>query len=149
MFVAQWDCGKNLAWLFAYNHTTTNLEFQYSETGISPDFVQKTVSWTKDSNWNHFAVVRAGSNIKFFVGGNQVGTDKNIGSVSFFNSAVELEIGTLGSGLTLFDGNIDEFRISKGIARWTSNFTPPISEYTSAPPPPDGTIIFRRRIEGE
>jgi hypothetical protein len=28
-------------------------------------------------------------------------------------------------GAYLFDGYIDEFRISKVIARWTSNFTPP------------------------
>jgi len=27
------------------------------------------------------------------------------------------------------DGNIDEFRVSKGIARWTADFTPPTEEY--------------------
>jgi hypothetical protein len=30
-----------------------------------------------------------------------------------------------------FNGNLDEIRISKGIARWTSNFTPPSAEYFS------------------
>lgn len=29
------------------------------------------------------------------------------------------------------NGRIDEFRISKGIARWTSDFTPPIRQYAS------------------
>ena len=30
----------------------------------------------------------------------------------------------------LFNGYIDELRISKGIARWAADFTPPTSEYT-------------------
>ena len=29
------------------------------------------------------------------------------------------------------DGCLDEVRISKGVARWTSNFTPPTTAYTS------------------
>ena len=32
------------------------------------------------------------------------------------------------------DGWLDEVRVSKGIARWTANFTPPTSEYTKATP---------------
>ncbi|HED05973.1 MAG TPA: hypothetical protein ENI61_04750, partial [Ignavibacteria bacterium] len=32
----------------------------------------------------------------------------------------------------LLNGQTDEFRISKGIARWTSNFTPPTAEYDSS-----------------
>jgi hypothetical protein len=46
---------------------------------------------------------------------------------------VDLDI---GAGHTLpgqgFNGYIDELRISKGIARWTANFTPPAAPYTEA-----------------
>lgn len=35
-----------------------------------------------------------------------------------------------GASADEMDGYIDEVRISKGIARWTSNFTPPSSPYT-------------------
>jgi hypothetical protein len=44
-----------------------------------------------------------------------------------------LTIGTyFGTSLNygLLAGFIDELRISKGIARWTSNFTPPTAPYT-------------------
>jgi hypothetical protein len=33
------------------------------------------------------------------------------------------------NGSNYFNGWIDEVRISKGIARWTSNFTPPTQPY--------------------
>lgn len=46
------------------------------------------------------------------------------------NSNTDLRIGTQftsnsSNALAEFDGKIDDLRISKGIARWTSNFTPP------------------------
>ena len=37
-----------------------------------------------------------------------------------------------------FNGYIDEFRITKGIARWTENFTPDTSPYTGT----EGDIKF-------
>lgn len=46
---------------------------------------------------------------------------------------------TIPSSAYYFGGYIDEFRISPGIARWTSNFTPPTLPYCSAP---SGTQIF-------
>ena len=45
---------------------------------------------------------------------------------------MEIGVTRYGTGLhTLFNGYMDEFRISKGIARWTSNFTPPTFAYSS------------------
>ena len=40
-----------------------------------------------------------------------------------------LWIGSDG-GSTYLDGYLDEFRISKGIARWTANFSPPDAPYS-------------------
>jgi hypothetical protein len=52
---------------------------------------------------------------------------------SIFNSTGLLRVGSrdpaTGSPL-YFNGWIDEVRISKGIARWTSNFTPPTAPYS-------------------
>ena len=42
-----------------------------------------------------------------------------------------LTIGYEGFVGSFLNGRIDEFRISKGIARWTSDFTPPIRQYAS------------------
>jgi hypothetical protein len=45
------------------------------------------------------------------------------------NVASVLYVGNIPTN-TLF-GHIDEFRISKGIARWTADFTPPLTAYGS------------------
>jgi hypothetical protein len=49
----------------------------------------------------------------------------------FNNDGVALSIGALStSSASSLSGWLDEVRISKGIARWTSNFTPPSSAYS-------------------
>lgn len=83
--------------------------------------------------WYHIAIVRNGNNFKLFWNGTQLGSD-TVSSASITNVAAPFLIGCDISGSigTNFNGWIDEFRISKGIARWTSNFTPPTEEYTGS-----------------
>ncbi|MDP3052819.1 MAG: LamG-like jellyroll fold domain-containing protein [bacterium] len=77
--------------------------------------------------WYHFAVVRNGDNLRIFKDGIQVGsTTTGLGTLP--NSASVLVMGSTGGAMYL-NGWIDEVRISKGIARWTSNFTPPTAPY--------------------
>jgi len=83
--------------------------------------------------WFHIAIVRAGATPYYFVDGvSQSLTigDMTGGDLGLNNNAV-LKLGGytyVGGG----SGRMDELRISKGIARWTSNFTPPTSEYSEA-----------------
>lgn len=79
-----------------------------------------------NGNWYHIALSRSGTSIKLFVGGTQVGSTYDA-STTFGNSTM-----TIGADVPpnyYFNGNIDEFRLSKGIARWTSNFSVPSSPY--------------------
>lgn len=84
------------------------------------------------STWMHFAYVKSGTTMMIFLNGvlltslyessGTPGPAKNI--------TTDMNIGrfTEGSGNYL-NASIDEFRISKGIARWTKNFVPPAREY--------------------
>ncbi len=78
--------------------------------------------------WNHIAVSRSGTDLRFFLNGSQIGTTQtnsdNIIGPSNFSIGKEVSSGNFD-----FNGHIDEFRISKGIARWTANFTPPTQPY--------------------
>jgi YD repeat-containing protein len=85
--------------------------------------------------WYHVAVVRTGSTYRFFQDGVLIGTSTT--SQTFGDYAGSLYIGKFGtySSPYYFSGNIDELRISKGYARWTSNFTPPAGQYANSTPP--------------
>ena len=71
--------------------------------------------------WHHAAFVRSGSTLTSYLNG--VGGTSATTSATFTTSATNLRIGRYWSGD--FDGYIDELRITKGVARYTSAFTPP------------------------
>ena len=81
---------------------------------------------------HHFALVRQQSNIYIFIDGvsQTLVVNKAIGTNSIPSYVSNIfSIGAWNQGGGVFGGNIDEFRISQGIARWTANFTPPIAAY--------------------
>jgi hypothetical protein len=93
---------------------------------------QTTVTGTTaitTTGWHHAAFVRTGNNLMLFLDGVQEGsTTAFTGSVD--DSADVLSVGRGGTLASLqWNGYIDEFRLSKGVARWTAGFTPPASAY--------------------
>lgn len=86
-----------------------------------------------DTNWHHVAMVKSisGSTVTYtlYVDGVSVCSTDDNSTISY---AGKLHIGQRGNAANYFSGHIDEVRISKGIARWTSNFTAPTYAYTGA-----------------
>jgi hypothetical protein len=78
--------------------------------------------------WYHIALVRSGNNWMIFQNGTQVGTTV-VNSNAVTDQAAPLLIGTYNGSSGWLNGWLDEYRVSKGIARWTSNFTPPTAPY--------------------
>lgn len=102
---------------YATSQTNSRLIYIDSETAIT------------DTNWHHFAGVRSGDTLYLFLDGVNEGT-VDVAGYTFINSPYKMAIGKLGEyGGDHANGWIDEFRFSKGIARWTDNFIPPIAEY--------------------
>jgi hypothetical protein len=74
-------------------------------------------------NWHHVAVSRNIGNTKIFVNGTQVGSTW-ADTTNYVQSP--LTIGAKYTGtLEFFNGYIDEVRVTKGLARYTGNFTAP------------------------
>ncbi len=94
--------------------------------------------------WYHLAVTRNGNNWKLFKNGTQIASSAATGTMPDYASL--LYIGAYNISLNyFFDGWLDELRISKGIARWTADFTPPSCDYDSecgAPPKVPDVMIF-------
>jgi len=93
------------------------------------------------NEWHHIAVVKSGDMAYLFIDGVQRATDTTV-SDTIHNSSLPITIGAeYRVSSDAFDnywsGYIDELRISKGIARWTSNFDPPTAPYGT----PQGPIV--------
>jgi hypothetical protein len=77
--------------------------------------------------WHHIAAVRSGSTVTLFSGGTNV---KSITKTNNFSDTPNLRIGASGLyGNSSISGYIDDLRITKGVARYTSNFTPPTAPF--------------------
>ena len=75
------------------------------------------------NKWYHIALVRQGSNYTSYLNGKAVGTGTNAGSPN--NYPLNFTIGSDDIGtLPTLKGWIDEFRLTKGLARYTQDFTP-------------------------
>jgi hypothetical protein len=77
-------------------------------------------------NWYHVALTRSGTTIKLFLNGTQVGSSYT-SSQNF--SSTTINVGWGYGGFVQFNGYIDDLRITKGYARYTSNFTPPTAAF--------------------
>ena len=112
-----------------YYWVNNTIETLISSTGSSWAIIANTATANSVSKntWNHYAVVRSGNTIKIFVNGTQYISDKTM-TGSVYASSSHLIAGLIASSSVIetFNGNIDELRITKGIARYTSNFTPPV-----------------------
>jgi hypothetical protein len=81
------------------------------------------------NSWVHIAIVRNGDVFSQYINGILDGSTTQPG-FNINNSNYPFSIGRLGSyPIEYMNGYIDEFRVSN-VARWTTNFTPPISEYS-------------------
>ncbi|HVG51538.1 MAG TPA: LamG-like jellyroll fold domain-containing protein, partial [Xanthobacteraceae bacterium] len=88
--------------------------------------------------WTHRAITRKAGTYRFFQDGVLQGSFTN--GAQIVANANPLSIGYAQSGAIQFVGQIDEFRIVKGVAAWTQNFAPPLAPYDPAAPvvaPPD------------
>ena len=75
------------------------------------------------STWTHVAVSRASGVTRMFVGG-VVQTATHTGSVNVGAAVQSMGIGAANIGNEPITGYIDDLRITKGVARYTANFTP-------------------------
>lgn len=77
------------------------------------------------NRWQHFAIVRSGTTYFGFVNGIQLSTGTYSGNVPVLTQPIVIGARKYAAVEDRYvNGYIDEFRVSKGIARWTTNFIP-------------------------
>lgn len=96
--------------------------------GVGANWAGNAGSVTATS-WNHFALVRIASGVcTFYLNGVATGSTpthtESLGSATVISS-----LGRDATGGAFMTGYLDDFRITKGVARYTANFTPPTVPY--------------------
>jgi prepilin-type N-terminal cleavage/methylation domain-containing protein len=76
--------------------------------------------------WQHLALIRNGTDVKLFINGTQLGATRT-NSTNYTTN--KLSIGYYFSSSFAINARIDEFRVTKGVARYTANFTPPTEPF--------------------
>jgi hypothetical protein len=92
-----------------------------------------TTSTPAQNTWEHWALVRNGSTLKWYKNGVVDATTTNSSAVS--DSSGTFYVGYAQTWGGYFNGYIEELRITKGVARYTSNFTVPTTAFPVVPPP--------------
>lgn len=91
----------------------------------------KTFGSVSLNTWVHYAITRNGNTFRTFKNGIKQDEWTSSLSLAAMPTGYQLGVGSHLPSPRWFAGYIDEIRISKGIARWTSDFTPESSPYTS------------------
>lgn len=91
-------------------------------------YVTTSVSVTLNA-WNNFAVVKNGSTLTLFVNGTNVFSQSD----TFNYAGTYCGIGGAYNTSHLMQGYLSNFRITKGVARYTANFTPPTAPFPTSP----------------
>jgi len=130
-----WDGPINQrSWYFQFDGNTSVLYFYWSTTGANSFNANSSFSPASDT-WYHLMAVRDNSAnlIRLFVNGSQVGSSAIGASDSLYASSSKLGVGaafSFGGGGSLFGpGYMDEVRITKGVARKTEWFVPPMEAH--------------------
>lgn len=87
--------------------------------------------------WYHVAVCRSGTSTRLFINGVQTGSTYT-DSTSYISSPVN--IGASGNLAFVLNGYIDDLRITKGVARYTADFSVPTEAFPNRPPQLHGTV---------
>ncbi len=77
------------------------------------------------NTWQHFAITRSSGSLRVFVNGIQklqANSPTNL-------TDNQLKIGYYYSSIYSINGRLDEFRVTKGVARYITNFTPLTSSF--------------------
>ena len=106
------------------------------------------ISTLSADTWNHFAISRAGSNFKVFLNGTSVATGTSASAMRDENSTVNIGARGQNTASHYFKGYIDDVRITTGVARYTSNFTPPTSAHLTSAGDVNKQVLINSTADG-
>lgn len=125
-----WGIGFGSIWGVRYEENGTFIRF--GAMGTAYDFINLS---TNTNEWRHIALVRHNGTLTLYINGVAHPTTFDLSSINLPQGSFDSIIGgaRFGGGDGVFystNGYIDELRVTKGVARYTANFTPSTSPFS-------------------
>jgi len=121
----------NGTWCFGFGTQWgggTKINFADRISGSINDHLSSAVT-INTGTWYHIAIVRDSGTLRFFLDGVSKGTASCSHDLNASDTLYTGARDSPGGMIEFLSGHLDGLRISKGIARWTSGFTPPAILY--------------------
>lgn len=140
VILGNWSYGN-----FGWNVTkaNANIIFSYTTTGSNQTF-RSFSNVLSALEWRHVAICRHGNTLKLYLNGLEHSSSYTI-TGSIYPSLAPLSVGNEGPGSLqpygLASADFDELRITKGVARYTENFTVIDKPFPVHAPFPDYQVI--------
>ena len=138
------DCrpaGANAVLITIYlDHANSYVPHVYINNAVR---ITSTASMSVDT-WYHIALVRSSGTTTLYMNGSSVGSFSD----SFSYIAAPFRLGAYSNGGYGFTGYVDDFRTTKGIARYTSSFTPPTTAHLTSAGDVNKQILVNETADG-
>jgi hypothetical protein len=135
---------SNNAWRFYLSGENGTPTFEYTENGNSAN---KSVQGPNVNNyeWNHLAIVRNSGILALYTNGVS-GNSFNIGGNSIFNNNLNVQIGRFqqAGSSNIFNGFMEDVRITNNIGRYIDNFSGSLPAYF---PDDSGNDIYYNNVD--
>ena len=96
------------------------------------------------NTWHHVALVRSSGTTTLYLDGSSEGSFSD--STSYV--AAPLRIGDYSNGGYSFPGHMEDWRITRGVARYTSSFTPPTTTHLTSAGDVNKQILINSTADG-
>jgi len=115
----------------------------YNTGGSNSAFDSNTSLST--GQWYHFALTRSGATVTYWLNGTSDGTMTT--TYLMGRDDEDVKIGA-GNSSSTFDGYIDDMRVTNGVARYTSTFTPPTTAHLTSAGDVNKQILINSTADG-
>ena len=145
--------GKGMLMQTSATYTSVFFQWMYG-SGTGDDWAylnrtQGTRTALSNNTWYHVAVTRSGNTWRLFLNGTQEDSVTQSGQVTDAGSTTRL--GNYGPSATAshgLNGYIEDFRITRGVARYTSNFTAPTSAHPTSTGDVNKVVVVNSSADG-
>ncbi len=141
--VSGWSSGASS---HRYDNTGQSNKFSLHLWPSDP-FLSTTNTFSHDT-WYHYALTRSGNTWRMFINGVQEASGTNSGSYNMGLGGLRVGQSVWDGANGYFKGSVDDIKLTKGIARYTSAFTPPTAAHLTSAGDVNKQIIVNSAADG-